>query len=129
MPASAIEYIVKEFPILHDEVYDETWHDLFHVQLIYFANLSISAIKSRDAVIFERACFVALHLFQHGDDEVVNGINVSFLENIEFQVEGADIPWLRTHMPEHLLSAYDAMKHYNDMIMGQAANQAVKPNP
>jgi hypothetical protein len=112
-PIQAVDRIEREFPEIRDELRDEDWDGLIHLQVSVFGRRLQAAIDDRDHMTFQRACTLFLELFENGDPSLVNALNVSFLEHLDFYDGKRKRQWAYLEMPPKMRSAFDAMVEYN----------------
>lgn len=116
--AKAIDKIEKEFPHIAEELHDETWDGLIHLQISVFSRLAQSAIDSGDEPTFQRVGRLFLELFETGEPELVNALNVSFLEHLNFIDGKKDRSWAYKQMSKKMRLAFDTMGEHNRKIHG-----------
>lgn len=109
---SSIEYVIKHFPTLHDDIYDECIDGLLHPQIAAFATYAQRAIDERNSEAWMQVCGAFQELWLNADDELVNALNVSFLEHLYFQDENIKRGWAYKAMPKIMRKAWDEMQDY-----------------
>ncbi len=114
--SQAIRQIEDAFPEITEELHDETWDGLIHLQVSVFSRLVQAAIDSYDEQTFEKACHLFLQLFEEGEPTLVNALNVSFLEHLSFTDGKINRSWAYKQMPNKMQLAFDAMEEYNNKI-------------
>ena len=73
---------IAEFPQLQDEFAE--YPDLLHLQMHALQRLAERAQKDKDWPLFRRIMMFADKLWQRPEPELLNALNVSFLEHLEF---------------------------------------------
>ncbi len=112
----AVQRIEREFPTLSSELHDEIWDGLLHLQISVFSRFAQAAIDAGDRLLFKRICGLFLELFKNGSAELVNALNVSFLEHLNFD-DGKELRhWAYDSMPEGMRVAYEEMEDYNRQL-------------
>ena len=117
---TAIQRIESQFPEIRDELHDETWEGLLHLQISVFARLTQRAIDDGDRARFKKACDLFADLFTQADPELVNALNVSYLEHLEFNDDGTQRRWAYDAMPDVMRKAHDSMDEYNKHTHGNS---------
>ncbi len=112
----AIEKIEKEFPELSDELHDEINDGLLHLQISEFSHLTQKAIDNGNEIIFKKVCSMFCELFTAGEPELVNALNVSFLEHLNFKNGKKNRNWAYKAMPQLMRIAFDEMEKYNEKL-------------
>ena len=114
----AIRRIENEFPQIAGELHDEINEGLLHLQISEFSHLAQSFIDSEDKPNFERVCKLFLELFYNGESDLINALNVSFLEHLNFKDGKKQRSWAYNEMPKKMRMAFDEMEEYNKQIHG-----------
>ncbi len=112
-PTQAVDRIEREFPDLADDLHDEDWDGLIHLQVSVFSRCVQAAIDQGDNETFDRASRLFVELFENGDPALVNALNVSLLEHLDFHDGKRKRQWAYLSMPPKMRSAFDAMAEYN----------------
>jgi hypothetical protein len=73
-----------EFPDLVDELDDETWRGLLHVEMGCFARYTMAAVDSGDRAAVTKCFHFARRAWTDGDHDVQNALAVSYLEHLNF---------------------------------------------
>ncbi|MBL8734275.1 MAG: hypothetical protein JNN13_18005 [Planctomycetes bacterium] len=108
--ADFIDALRAQFPAAAAEIDPDIECGLLHLEVGAFCRHAEDAIRAGDAAAV-RDCFrFAEWLLQHGDDAVVNAVNVSFLEHLLF--EGRKTAWAKSLMPPALARAWQEMQDY-----------------
>ena len=108
-----------EFPELRAE-FDE-YPDLLHLQMHALERLAEHAKADRDWMLYRRIMLFADRLWRRSDDELLNALNVSFLEHLEF--DGPDGPKAWGYLSSELKDGWRAM----DAYMTEVAKRAQPP--
>lgn len=114
----AIHRIEQNFPQLLVAMHDEVIEGLLHLQIAEFSRLTQSFIDNGEPHSFDRACQLFLELFEQGSPELVNALNVSFLENLTIDRENANCQQAFHRMPPRMRSAWREMEEHNRRIHG-----------
>jgi hypothetical protein len=109
----AISRIETEFPELAEAFHDEIFEELFYVQMGEFARLTQKAIDDGDKDKLKRIFNLFKFLFLNGSPEVINALNVAFLEHLNVTDGKKKRAWAYAAMPELMKKAYDDMAEYN----------------
>jgi hypothetical protein len=110
---------LAEFPELREE-FDE-YPDLLHLQMHALERLAERTKNERDWMLYRRIMLFADRLWQRPDQELLNALNVSFLEHLEFA--GTDGPRAWGYLSSELKEGWRAM----DAYMTQLAEAARAP--
>ena len=108
-----IKLIEAEFPELSEELHNETWDGLLHLQIAVFSRFAQAMIDGCDKGKLDKTYKMAFNFYQNGDNAVNNAINVSFLEHLEFDDGKVKREWAYKAMPTGLRKAFDEMLAYN----------------
>jgi hypothetical protein len=108
-----------EFPQLREE-FDE-YPDLLHLQMHALERLAEGALKGRDWMLYRRIMLFADRLWQRPDPDLLNALNVSFLEHLEFNGPDGARAW--GYLSSGLQEGWRAMATY----MAQLAEAARPP--
>ena len=114
----AIRRIEDEFPQIAEELHDGINEGLLHLQISEFSHLAQSFIDSEDKQNFERVCKLFLELFNNGESNLINALNVSFLEHLNFKDGKKQRSWAYNEMPIKMRVAFDEMEEYNKQLHG-----------
>jgi hypothetical protein len=98
-----LELLTSNFPLIKDDVYDEDWKGLIHLQIACFARYTNNRLEANDLAEVHR-CF---EFFEEIIDKVNAAINnalfVSYLEHINMEEESDTHVKARKFLnPEHL---------------------------
>ncbi len=86
-PVDASDFLVTlraEFPDLVEELDDETWRGLLHVETGCFARYAQAAIDRGDRALVSRCFDFARQAWLSGTPDVRNALAVSFVEHVNF---------------------------------------------
>jgi hypothetical protein len=108
---------LAEFPALRAE-FDEA-DGLLHLQMHAFTRLMQQAKGSADWGTFRRGVRLAAELWSRPDEDLLNALNVSFLEHLDFEGPHGPEAWQR--LTSELQHGWKAMKAYNDRVAAHAA--------
>jgi hypothetical protein len=115
----AIEKIEKAFPEIADELHDEIIEGLIHLQIAEFSHLAQLFIDHSERDAFGAICRLFIELYEQGESDLVNALNVSFLEHLNFKDGKVNRRWAYQEMPAKMRKAYDDMEKYNAKIHGR----------
>src|SRR5216684_446265 len=115
---SAIELIGARFPHLFEELHHETWEGLLHLQMGVFSGWAQESIDSGDRQAWRQITEVFMDLWRDCTPDVINALNVSFLEHLSFTDDKKHRAWAYIAMPHEMRKAWDEMEAYNKRIHG-----------
>jgi hypothetical protein len=107
-----VQMALLEFPELREEF--EDFDGLLHVQMGAFARLVQGAKGQAAWDVYERAVRLADTLWTHADPSLQNALNVSFLENIDFEGSRGRTAW--GYLSPSLRVGWRLMKEYNELL-------------
>lgn len=116
--STSIDYIESRFPAIAEDLRDEVISGLLHPQMGEFSRLAQSAIDSGDADLWQEVTETFIHIWQNCTPDVINALNVSFLEHLQFNDGKRDRSWAYKAMPQLMRKAWDEMYEYNRKIHG-----------
>jgi hypothetical protein len=120
---SGEEGIAKIEAELAEALHDEAWEGLLHLQVAEFSRLTQKAIDDGDKATFAKICGFFKFLFLNGSPELINALNVSFLEHLNVTDGKKKRAWAYAAMPQLMKKAFDGMAEYNRRIHGRSATQ------
>jgi hypothetical protein len=115
---TSIEYIGAEFPHLVEKLHDDTWEGLLHVQMGVFSRWAQDSIDAGDQGAWKQITEVFMHLWHDCTPDVINALNVSFLEHLDFTEDKRHRSWAYKAMPQEMRKAWDEMEAYNRKLHG-----------
>jgi hypothetical protein len=83
----------NEFPDLADELDEESWPGVLHIETGCFARYACAAIDSQDQAHVVRCFDFAGRAWAAGDSDVQNALGVSFSEHLNFEDEKVPRAW------------------------------------
>lgn len=102
-----VRLTLAEFPELRQEFGEE--RNLLHLQMHAFTRLMRRAMDAGDWATFKRGVYLATQLWNGADKTLLNALNVSFLEHIDFKGDNGPAGWkLLTTDLQHGWKAMDA---------------------
>jgi hypothetical protein len=110
---TSVELIESRFPCLSDDLHHSTVEGLLHVQIGYFASYAQDAIDGGDEESWSLITQVFIELWNDCHPDVVNALNVSFLEYLSFLDGKYKRSWAYQSMPQQMRTAWDEMDSYN----------------
>jgi len=110
--------IESKFPDLAEELHDETWDGLLHLQIGVFSHWAQDSINTGDQESWKQITEVFMDLWRDCTPEVVNALNVSFLEHLNFTDGKRQRSWAYASMPKAMRKAWDEMEAYNRKLHG-----------
>ena len=113
---TSITHIEKRFPELSEQLQDELWDDLLHSQISVFSCLAQKAIDDGNSQYWQKISQTFLELWRNCTPEVKNALNVSFLENLNFNDGKKPRLWAYHAMPLEMRKAWDEMEAYNQKL-------------
>ena len=115
--ADFVRLAVAEFPSLQDEFAEAD--GLLHLQMHAFTRLMQRAKGSADWATYKRGVRVAAELWGRPNESLLNALNVSFLEHLDFDGPRGPEAWNR--LTSELKHGWEAMKAYNDRLAARSA--------
>jgi len=115
---SSVQFIVAKYPHLSDELHDETWDGLLHLQMAVFSRWAQGVIDSGIFEDWHQIAETFLSLWLDCTPEVTNALNVSFLQHLKFNNGKKQRSWAYEKMPQIMRKAWDDMESYNQKIHG-----------
>ncbi len=115
---TAIDFIESRFPAISEDLRDEGWSDLLHLQIAVFARFAQAVIDEGTCEVWKEVCHTFWELWQHCTPEVENALNVSFLEHLNFTDGKRQRSWAYKAMHPAMRDAWDKMEEYNREIHG-----------
>jgi hypothetical protein len=115
--ADFVRLTLAEFPELREEFEEDA--ELLHLQMHAFTRRVEQAQEERDWATFGRAMRLADRLWQRPDADLLNALNVSFLEHLDF--DGPDGPDAWSHLSSQLQDGWRAMDAYMRRLAALAA--------
>ena len=113
-----IQLIKSRFPNLADDLHDEIADGLLHIQIGVFSRFAQSVIDSEDERLWGQVTDTFVCLWKNCTLDVENALNVSFLENLNFDDGKSKRFWAYSEMPDAMRKAFDKMEMYNKEIHG-----------
>ena len=99
---------LAEFPELREEFEQDP--GLLHLHMHAFQRLAERAQRVGDWQRYDRCMRVAHELWRRPDDALLNALNVSFLEHLEFRGVQGEVAW--TYLTPELQEGWRAMQAY-----------------
>jgi hypothetical protein len=106
--ADFVRLALAEFPELREEF--EEYPDLLHLQMHAFERLAGRAKTEGDWATYARCMRLAHELWRRPDDTLLNALNVSFLEHLDF--DGPNGPDAWRYLSPELQDGWRAMQAY-----------------
>jgi hypothetical protein len=106
--ADFVRLVLGEFPELCEDLAEDD--GLLNLQMHGFARLVERARCEEDWAAYDRAMRLAAELWRRPDDALLNALNVSFLEHIEFPGRTGEAAW--AHLSPELQNGWRAMHAY-----------------
>ncbi len=116
--AQAIKLIEKAFPALIDDLHGEIVEDLLHPQIGEFSRLAQAVVDDGDKHGWAKVTATFMELWLNSDPSVINALNVSFLEHLNFKDGDAQRSWALDAMPLPMRRAWQEMDVYNRKLHG-----------
>ena len=108
--AQMVALLIAEFPDIEDDITDETWVGLTHLEVSSFRRYTQAQIDDRNEAELERCFRVARKLMMDGDGEIENAMHVSYLEHLNLRDGKAPRSWAIALMPEPLQAGYQSIQ-------------------
>jgi len=115
---TSIEYIAAKFPHLGEELHNNTWEGLLHLQMGVFSHWAQDSIDAGDREAWRQITEVFIELWRDSSPDVINALNVSFLEHLDFTDDKEHRSWAYKAMPREMQKAWDEMEAYNRKLHG-----------
>jgi hypothetical protein len=112
-----VRLALAEFPSLTEEL--EEADGLLHLQMHAFTRVMQRAKAAADWATYRRGVHLAAQLWSRPDTNLLNALNVSFLEHLDF--EGLHGPEAWKCLTSELQHGWQAMKAYNDRVASLSA--------
>jgi hypothetical protein len=125
-PYSASDFVrlvLAEFPELREEFGYEG--NLLHLQMHDFTALMRRAIAAGDWATYKRGVHVTTELWSRANNALLNALNVSFLEHLDFGGENGPTAWKL--LTTDLRRGWSAMDAYNAKTAEQVALPRKQP--
>ena len=101
-----VELLIEEFPEIEEDITDETWAGLVHLEASSFARHTQKTVDNRDEAQLKKCYAIARRLVLEGDDSVKNAMHVSYLEHLNLRDGKIPRSWALELMPEPLITGY-----------------------
>jgi hypothetical protein len=122
--ADFVHLALAEFPSLREEFEDDP--ALLHLQMHAFERLVSQAKGEGDWVTYGRAMQLAHELWRRPDAELLNALNVSFLEHLDFNGSTGAEAW--RHLSPELQDGWRVMNEHMKKV-AQAGKAPRKTPP
>lgn len=113
---TTIRFLESKFPHLSDDLHDEAFEGLLHVQMNVFSRYAQSVIDSGDKERWEQITKAFLEVRSDCQLDVLNALNVSFLEHLHFGDGKQQRSWAYSAMPQQMRKAWKQMEAYNQKL-------------
>jgi hypothetical protein len=110
--------LIEAFPELREEVEDEVYSGLLHLEMACFARYTQAAIDAGDHKRLGECYEFADRFFRVADDELKNAFYVSYLENLSFGRPGGE--GAKSLMPPTLLEGWHEIMRYLEGLSREA---------
>jgi hypothetical protein len=114
-----VDELVREFPGLRDDVSDEIWSGLLHLETACFARYTQAVIDEENANELRRCFAFATRVFQDCAPDVKNAMYVSYLVNLNFEDGKSRRAWAIDQMPCALKAAWVEINQYLDDLFSK----------
>ena len=115
--ADFVRLALAEFPELQDEFEEDA--ELLHLQMHAFERLMGRAKAAEDWSVYTRGMRLAHELWRRPDEHLLNALNVSFLEHLDFTGWKGTAAW--RHLSPELQEGWRAMQAYMARLAALAA--------
>lgn len=115
--ADFVRLALAEFPELREEFEDDP--ELLHLQMHAFERLMGRAKVEGDWATYARGMRLAHLLWRRPDDDLLNALNVSYLEHLDFEGPNGAEAW--RHLSPELQDGWRAMQAYMARLAALAA--------
>ena len=117
-PTASIDHIEARFPEIAEILHDEIYEGLLHLQMACFADMAQKVIDKGDEKQWHRVTETFIQIWVDCTPDVLNALNVSFLEHLHFKDVKKAQSWAYKAMPAMMREAWDDMDQYNRKIHG-----------
>src|SRR5262249_27867773 len=100
------------FRELADDLADETWAGLLHLEVGCFARYTQEQIEAANMHKLRECYECARRFFVEGSEAVRNAMYVSFLENLNFEDDKHKRAWAKAELPSELKRAHRELTEY-----------------
>jgi len=115
---TAIQYIEKCFPQLASELHDDVIDGLLHPQIGAFSHYAQRVIDESNRNEWDTITSSFVEIYNDCSQDVLNAMNVSFLEHLNFKDEKHIRSWAYDTMPSVMKQAWIEMDAYNRKLHG-----------
>jgi hypothetical protein len=112
----------ERFPEVAAQI-DATSEGLLHMEMAALSRATQRAIDAQDREAVKRHFSFVDEVFRDGTTDVINAVNVSFLENLRFDGRKAGPTNARDLLPPRLRQALVALEEYLSKIHGGDGNR------
>ncbi len=118
--ADFVSMALAEFPRLGPDFEED--EGLLHLQMHSFTRLAQTARQQGDWATYRRCIRLADRLWARPDPHLLNALNVSFLEHLDFSGPRGPVAW--AHLSSTLQDGWHAMRAYNEQLLERAKPKA-----
>lgn len=125
--ADFVRLALAEFPELGEEFEED--EGLLHLQMHAFTRFVQRVTREGDWATYARCMRLAHELWRRPDDALLNALNVSFLEHLDFDGANGEKAW--TYLTPELRDGWRAMEAYMERLAPVAAppRKQLPPKP
>ena len=116
--STSIDYIESRFPAIAEDLRDEVISGLLHPRMGVFSHLAQDAVDRGDADLWQEVTETFITIWRDCTPDVINALNVSFLEHLQFNGGKRARSWAYKAMPEQMRKAWDDMYEHNCKLHG-----------
>jgi len=102
-----VETVVQQFPSLEEDIREETWVGLVHLEVSSFARYTQQQIDSGNRQELKRCFELARRFILEGTEDVKNAMGVSYVEHLNLRDQRRQRSWALEEMPEAVRRVYN----------------------
>lgn len=114
-----IRLLKQRFPDVAAAI-DDCSEGLLHLEMATFSRATENAIRTSDWQLLQEHYRFAEQLHRNGNADVLNAVNVSYLENLPLYLEGKQYDRALALMSPYLRKAWVDMQAYLDKLHGSS---------
>ena len=104
-----VETVVEHFPSLEEDIRDETWAGLVHLEVSSFARYTQQQIDSGNRPELKRCFDFARQFILEGTEDVREAMAVSYVEHLNLRDQRKQRSWALEEMPEAIRRVYEEL--------------------
>lgn len=104
-----VRILIEEFPSLEEEIRDDVWAGLVHLEIGCFARYTQRQIDGGNREEVQRCFAVADRILKNADEQVDNAVYVSYLEHLDLHDGKRQRSWAKGMMSPLVLAGWKQM--------------------